>query len=81
MSKHLIQRVDRRARNADRFQQRYPVMRRLLGQMDIEKRDELITIMKPVGVRGKTGIGGQFRKSRRRSKFSELLVVADREHE
>ena len=36
---------------------------------------------KPVGVRGKTGIGGQFRKSRRRAKFSELLVVSDREHE
>lgn len=59
VSEHLIQPVDRCARHAHGLQNGNPMLGRLLYQMRIEQGDELITILKPIGVSDETAIGCQ----------------------
>lgn len=80
MSKHLVKPVDRRARNSDWLKCRYPVVCRLHCHMHSQKWNKLVAIVKPIGVREKADVGGQFRQSRCCTEFPELLIVSDGQH-
>lgn len=81
MRECLVEPVDRRAWYADGFEKGDPVLRRFLGKMLGQDRDQSVAVRQAIRVGGETGVIAEDLQPGRHAEFPELLVVPHREDE